>query len=344
MYRREKRVLLRHYLAQGLKKTELAEKLGISRRTIHHWIATGQLDRELDEEAVRYTARPPVAKKLDRYRGIIEERLAQFPKLTATRLFEEIRAAGYTGSYSQLKTHVRGVRPRPEPEPLVRFETAPAHQAQVDFASFTLPWGRRYALLVVLGYSRLLWLHFYPRQTMEILFRGIEAAFAAFGGVPRELLFDQLSAVITDDERDEGGSLIENAEFLRFAHHWDFKVRACRPYRAKTKGKVERPIRYVRESFFYGRTFVNDADLNTQAERWLAHTANVRCHRTILERPVDRFTRDELAALQPLAARPYRSLVLPTPVATSKRSLIVPAVNVERRPLALYDRIAGARP
>lgn len=341
MYGREKRVLLRHYLEQGLKKTELARKLGLHRRTIYHWIATGQLDRDLDEELVRYKARPPVPKKIDPYRGIIQSRLEEFPRLSAKRLFDEIRAAGYTGGYTQLKEHVREVRPAPPPEPLVRFETAPGQQAQVDFASFTLPWGRRYALLVVLGYSRLLWMHFYARQTMQTLFRGLEAAFEFFGGVPAELLFDQLSAVITEDRRNEGGTLIENAEFLRFAHHHGFRVRACRPYRAKTKGKVERPIRYVRDSFFYGRSFINDPDLDTQAERWLRAVANVRCHATTKEQPIERFERDELATLKPLALRPYRSLVVPPPATTSKTAVSVPSVAVERRPLAHYDRLIG---
>jgi transposase len=343
MYGREKRVLLRHYLEQGLKKSELAEKLGIHRRTIYHWIETGQLDRELDDELVHYKARPPVAKKVDPYRGIIQTRLEEFPRLSAKRLFDEIRAAGYSGGYTQLKEYVRAVRPTPAPEPLVRFETAPGHQAQVDFASFTLPWGRRYALLVVLGYSRLLWMNFYARQTMQTLFRGLEAAFEFFGGVPAELLFDQMSAVITEDRRNDGGSLVENAEFLRFAHHHGFRVRACRPYRAKTKGKVERPIRYVRDSFFYGRTFLNDPDLDAQAEHWLRAVANVRCHATTKERPLERFERDELAALKPLALQPYRSLVVPPLAPTSKTVVSVPAIAVERRPLASYDRLIGAR-
>ena len=90
---------------------------------------------------------------------------------------------------------------RRSPEPVVRFETPPGHQAQVDFAEFRLPWGKRYALLVVLGYSRLLWLQFYARQTMAVLMRGLEEAFAFFGGVPAELLFDQMKAVIIEDER-----------------------------------------------------------------------------------------------------------------------------------------------
>ena len=165
------------------------------------------------------------------------------------RLFEEIRATGYTGGYTQLKAYVRTVRPRPEPEPVQRFETPAGKQAQVDFARFTFPWGIRYALLVVLGYSRLLWLRFYERQDMRTVFTGLEEAFAFFGGVPEELLFDQMKAVITRDLRLMGGQLIHNLEFMRFARHWGFTPRACRPYRAQTKGKVERPVRYVRGNF-----------------------------------------------------------------------------------------------
>ena len=257
----ERRVLLRHYLEQGMTKTELAERFGISRQTIYRWIRSGELDRDLSAAGVHYSARAPVATKLDRYRDILVSRLGEYPDLTAVRLFEEIKAAGYAGGYTQVKEYVRKVRPRAPEEPVVRFETPPGHQGQVDFADFRLPWGKRYAFLVVLGFSRVLWLQFFTRQTMLHVFEGLEAAFTFFGGVPRELLFDQMKAVVTKDERAAGGRVTENAEFLRFAHHWDFRVRACRPYRAKTKGKVERPVSYVRSSFFYGRTFTSDEDL-----------------------------------------------------------------------------------
>ena len=93
MFGREQRVLLRHYLEQGLSKAAVAERLGISRRSVYYWVETGQLDRELDDEPVRYRARPPVARKVDAYRGIVETRLAEYPKLSAVRLFEEIKAA-----------------------------------------------------------------------------------------------------------------------------------------------------------------------------------------------------------------------------------------------------------
>lgn len=334
MYARETRVLLRHYLEQGVGKSELARRFGVSRRTIYHWIETGQLDRDLDNAPATYRPRPPVPRKLDPFRGIIQERLQAFPDLTAQRLFDEVRAAGYPGGYTQVKEYVRSIRPRSPAEPVVRFETPAGFQGQVDFASFNLPWGRRYALLVVLGYSRLLWLHFYPHQSMEILFRGLERAFAYFGGVPQELLFDQMRAVVISDDRLGSGGLVLNAEFLRFAAHWDFRPRACRAYRARTKGKVERPIRYVRQSFFYGRTFLNDDDLNAQAQHWLERTANARRHRTIGEPPRERFERDERNALKAPASLPYRRLGTDTTRSSSKR--VSPAVTVQRRPLSVY--------
>jgi transposase len=340
MYGREQRVLLRHYLERGLSKADVARELGISRRTVYHWIASGQLDRELDDAAVRYAPRPPVARKIDPFRGIIDARLSEFPRLSATRLLEEIRATGYAGGYTQLKEYVRGVRPAPPPDPVVRFETPPGHQAQVDFAEFHLPWGKRFALLVVLGYSRLLWLQFYNRQTMAVLMHGLEDAFAFFGGVPAELLFDQMKSVIIDDERATGGRLLENAEFARFAAHCGFRIRACRPYRAKTKGKVERPIGYVRQGFFYARSFLNDADLNAQALSWATQTANVRVHRTTGERPLVRFDRDERVLLRPLPLKRYRSLIL-TPTTQKTPASYPGRLSVERRPLAWYDRIAG---
>ena len=319
MFGRETRMLLRHYLEQGASKSALARQLGVSRDTVHRWIRAGDLDRDLDATSVRYGPRPPVPTKLEAYKPIIEARLAAYPQLSAVRLLDEIRAAGYAGGYTQLKAFVRRVRPMPAPEPVIRFETPAGRQAQVDFARFRFPWGVRYALLVVLGYSRLLWCRFIRARIMPTLVDGIEEAFLYFGGVPQELLFDQMKAVITRDLRLEGGALVRNAEFLRFAHHWGFTPRACRPYRAQTKGKVERPVRYVRGNFVYGRTFLHDADLDHQRQLWLERVANVRLHGTTRERPRVRFDREERFLLQPLAARRYTSLVLDRPAARRPR-------------------------
>jgi transposase len=341
MFGRETRMLLRHYLEQGTSKSALARKLGVHRDTIHRWIRDGDLDRDLDREPVRYGPRAAGATKLDPYKAIIEMRLAAYPELSAVRLLEEIRAAGYGGGYSQLKAFVRQVRPGVAPEPVIRFETPAGRQAQVDFAHVRFPWGMRYALLVVLGYSRLLWCRFFARQDMATLFDGLEDAFRYFGGVPQELLFDQMKAVITRDLRLEGGALIRNLEFLRFAHHWGFTPRACRPYRAQTKGKVERPVRYLRGNFVYGRTFLHDADLDQQRQSWLERVANVRVHATTQERPRDRFDRDERFLLQPLAPRPYPSLILARTPPPTARCAPRPVVAVEKRSLVAYAQLTG---
>ncbi len=338
MYRWDTLVLLKHLLDSGLPQTAIADRLGVDRRTVHRWIAGGVTEQVAD--APRERVRQPT--KLAPYEPIIHARLATYPELSAVRLLAECQAAGYPGSYTQLKHFVHHVRPRPEPEPSIRFETPPGHQGQVDFAECLFPWGKRYALLVVLGYSRLLWLRFYPQQTMLTLMRGLEEAFAFFGGVPAELLFDQLKAVIIEDRRPDGGRVLENPEFLRFAAHWEFRIRACRPYRAQTKGKVERPVSYLRRSFLYGREFLGDEDLDAQRQTWLTTVANPRVHGTTHEVPQVRFLREEQAVLHPLAARPYQPLVLPVsrrPVGSPVRR--VPRLTVERRPLSVYAQFAG---
>ena len=200
MYKWETRMLLKHYLDRGVSKAELSRRFGVNRRTIHNWVDTGQLDRGLAAGARGYSPRPPVAHKLDPYKAIIDARLEAFPKLSAKRLFDEVRAAGYPGCYSRVNDYVRATRPLEPVESLVRFETPAGRQGQVDFGTFTLPWGRRHALVIVLGYSRLLWLHFYTRQTIPVLMEGLESAFGRFGGVPEELLFDQMRAVALSDE------------------------------------------------------------------------------------------------------------------------------------------------
>lgn len=347
MIGREKRMLLRHYLQEGLSKSEISRRLEMSRDTIHRLIRSGELDRDLDAGPVRYKPRPAMPTKLEPYRALIVARLEAYPRLSSVRLLDEVRAAGYTGGYTQVKEFVRTVRPREAPEPVVRFETPAGHQAQVDFGEFKFPWGKRYALVVVLGYSRLLWLRFYERQDMWTLFRGLEEAFAFFGGVPRELLFDQMKSVITRDLRLLGGQLVINEEFLRFAKHWGFKARACRPYRAQTKGKVERPISYIRDNFVYGREFLGDPHLDAERERWQERTANVRLHATTKERPRERFEQGERHLLQALPERPYRSLVLLPPKAApapapQPAAPVAAEIDVQRRPLATYDALAAA--
>ena len=273
------RMRLSQLLAEaGGDRLEAARRAGVGKSTMYRWLKQGLQEEPLAVIQARYRSRPRIVPKLAAFTALIQSRLAEYPDPSATPLFAECRAAGYTGGISQLRVFVAGLRLPPPPP--VRFETVPGHQAQVDFAHCRLPWGVRYALVVVLGHSRLLWVQFYPRQDLRALEHGLSACFASWGGVPRELLFDQMRSVLTRDDRLTGGGLVTNLELARFARHYGARVKVCRPYRAQTKGKVERPIRYLRESFLYGRTFVSDADLNAQVLTWLDTVANVRVHGT----------------------------------------------------------------
>ncbi len=138
----ETRVRLKYYLEKGVSKAELSRRFGIARRTIHYWIEMGQLDRDLAAGTTRRAPGPQRKHKLDPFKGIIDDRLHEFPKLSAQRLFEELWAAGYAGGYTRVYDYVRKARPRDPVEPLQRFETWPGLQGQVDFATFTLPCGR----------------------------------------------------------------------------------------------------------------------------------------------------------------------------------------------------------
>ncbi len=330
----------RKLLERGLSKAEVARELGIARRTLYHWISGGWLEKA---GGSRKRSRRVRASKLDAFKPFIAERLAEFPKMSAVRLYEEARRSGYAGSYSVVVRHVRGARPRKVVEPVERFETDPGHQGQVDFAEFKLPWGKRFALVVVLGYSRWLWARFYERQTLGVLADGLERAFCEMGGVPRELLFDQMKAVVASDERSEGGRLASNAAFAGFADHWGFRIRACRPYRARTKGKVERPIRYMRENFFYGRSFASDADANERLARWRERTANVRVHGTLKETVSERFALEQplLLLLAPRGHRFAAPRPMPQTEAPASPASSVPEIDVERRSLDYYSN--GAR-
>lgn len=205
------------------------------------------------------------------------------------------------------------MRPRATPGFEVRFETAPGEQGQVDFAQFQVAFANEPAtprivwlFSMVLGYSRLIWARFVMHQDLPTVLRCHVAAFEALGGAPRELLYDRMkTAVIRDGERD---GIVYNRALIDLARHYGFLPKACQPYRAKTKGKVERPFRYVREDFFLARSFHNLADLNDQLRRWLDGVANPRLHATT-RRVVNEAFAEERLHLRPLPLAPFRSVL-----------------------------------
>jgi transposase len=271
-----------------LSKTAIARKLGISRRTVHRDVASG-------EDEPRDGPRPARPSKLDPCKADLAERLAAYCERSATRLLLELRERGYTGGYSLLKDHLRACRP---PPPLVlerRFEVSPGEQAQVDFATFPTTFGTVYALLVVLSWSRTRGVRFAFAQDQLTLRSGLAQAFGAFGGVPHTLLFDRMKAVVATATPQ--GQPVFQDERVRVARHDGVRLRACQPDRAKTKGRVERAVSCLRQGFLDGRSFRDLADLTGQCHRWLAEIANHRGHATTGETPVARLARERRSLL-----------------------------------------------
>jgi transposase len=259
-----------------------------------------------DKTEPGYNPRPQKPTLLDPYKGYIRGRLKLYPELSAVRLLGEIKERGYQGKYTRVKDFVRLVRPRPPLELEIRFEVSPGEQAQVDFATFKTTFGTVHALLVVLSWSRYLWVRFFCHQDQLTVLSGLHKAFVSFGGVPAAVLFDRMKTAVARSESN--GKAVFNEEMLRFAAHYGFRPLACRPYRAKTKGRVERAVSYLRHNFFYGRHFRDREDLNSQVEEWLEETANARVHGTTGEAPCQRLQEEKLR-LKPLPADIYVPLI-----------------------------------
>jgi transposase len=220
--------------------------------------------------------------------------------LNCNKLLEEIRKRGYRGGKSLLKTFVQPHREARRQEATVRFETEPGEQAQVDWAhcGYIEHRGRRrklYAFVMTLGWSRASYLEFTVSVNAAWWLRCHVHAFRYFGGVPRVVLHDNLKTSVLDRKAD--GRIVWNERYLDFADYYGFIPRACRPYRAQTKGKVESGVRYVRGNFWPGLRFVDLADLNRQAWEWLDTVANPRVHGTTGEVPFHRLPRENLLSL-----------------------------------------------
>ena len=299
MLSKEEFYVLKHYLGEGMSKTAIAKKLGVSRMTVYRHAAG-------DKTEPVYGPRPPRPTLLDPYKDYIRGKLKIYPELSAVRLLKEIEERGYPGKITRVRDFVRLIRPRPPLELERRFEVSPGEQAQVDFATFKTDFGVVYAMLVVLSWSRYLWVRFFCHQDQLTVLAGLHQAFVSFGGVPATALFDRMKTAVARTESD--GKAVFNEEMLRFAAHYGFRPLACRPYRAKTKGRVERAVSYLRHNFFYGRRFRDLEDLNHQLEKWLEETANTRLHGTTGEVPSQRL-QYERASLRSLPADNYVPLI-----------------------------------
>lgn len=292
MLRGEDWYMVRELLRDGMSVSEVARRTGHDRKTIRRLRAAPG-----HPLPVQRPRRPSV---VDPFASYLRARAAA-GVLNATKLYDEIQRQGYPGGIAQVRRFLHPLRLPSSSAVIERFETPPGWQAQVDWAAC----GRigqdgqlrpLSAFVLTLGYSRRQYVEFTVRQDLETFLRCHLHAFRYFGGIPHELLYDNLKTAVDHRERD--GAVAWNTRFRDFADYYGFTPRACRPYRAQTKGKVERGIRYLRGNFLLGLDLsaLTLAEINTAVLHWLRETADVRVHGTTHERPIDRWP-DEQRAL-----------------------------------------------
>lgn len=290
----------------GTSRRKIARLLGISRNRVRRILDEHVRQRSDGVAPAGLAAKQKRQSLLDPHDEKIGQLLKLYPDITAVRLFEELQAAGFTGGYTIVKSRLRELRPRPSKPLVVRFETAPGEQGQVDYSPYDLDFseeGRRrvHAFSYVLGYSRYQYLGFVEDEKLMTTICQHAAAFDAIGGVAATCLYDQMKTVVTRVMDDVP---VLNSRFLAFATHYGFRPWICRARRPQTKGKVERPFWYLEKNLLNGRSFRSLAHLNEVAAWWLRERANVRIHRETKRRPID-MLEEERPHLLPLPEQPY---------------------------------------
>jgi transposase len=291
----EERFMIRDMHRKGVSISEIARQTGRDRKTVRKIIEAG-VSPAGDTPARRKRKK---GEKLAPFEGYLKQRLAE-GVLNTRKLLRELKARGYQGGLTQLIMYVQPYRTSREERAVMRYETEPGQQAQVDWSSFgyTSVEGRQqrlYAFVMTLGYSRMLYVEFTTSTESSIWLRCHQRAFEYFGGVPREILHDNLKTAVLS--RGAGGTIHWNTRYLDFALYYGFSPYPCKPYRAQTKGKVERSIRYLQQNFWVGTHFVDVPDLNSQSLEWLQSVANVRVHGTTGVSPLSRFGQEDLQPL-----------------------------------------------
>jgi len=326
---------------------ELLRKHGLSLRKIAEEVgcAVNTVRRHLDNDNLpRYDRKETRATKLSRFEAYLAERqAAAHPAwIPATVLQREIAAQGYVGGLSQLRAYLRSLKPALPMDPVVRFETAPGEQMQVDWVEFRKGKHPLYAFCATLGFSRASFAEFVTDMKVETLIACHQHTFEAFDGVSQRILYDNMKTVVLERDASGEGAHRFHAGFLDYARHCGFVIKLCRPYRAKTKGKVERFNGYLRRSFYVplvaqlkqaGLT-LDAVTANTEVRRWLREVANQRIHGTTQARPIQRLKEERLQSLP----RPWRGDI---PAARPERAV---AAGLMQRPVVVIERIAQVSP
>ena len=279
----------------GLTPSQIAGELAIDPRTVTKW---------LHEERFRQRSSPTRESKLDPFKNDILRMVTAHP-YSAAQVLARIRENGFDGGYTIVKDYVRAIRPRRNPAYLT-LSFAPGECAQVDWGSFgTVPVGattRRLSFFVmVLCYSRMMYLEFTVSQTMEHFLACHQHAFEAFGGVPAKVMTDNLKSAVI--KRIIGADPVFNPRYLDFARHYGFAISACNVGKGNEKGRVENGVGYVKKNFLSGLDIPDFGALNPAARIWLDTIANVRIHGVTRQKPVDLLEKERLY-LKPLPTHP----------------------------------------
>jgi transposase len=317
---------IRHlYHVEKLPKKAIARKLGLDPNTVR---------RALKQESFSRASGAPRVSKIEGYKEKIRELLTHYSTLSAVRIHEEIRKLGYPGGISILRNYLATLRP--SAKTFLSIRTTPAEEAQVDWAyAGTVASHKVYCFLMVLSFSGMLYLEFFPSQTLEHFMGGHVRAFHFFHGVPRRIRYDNLASVVLSRI---GFAVQFNPRFLAFSAHYLFDPSPCNLKSPHEKGRVERNVRFVKSRFLSGRTFLSLTDINLKAFTWRDQVANCRIHGTTGKRPIDLFTLQEQSLLTPLPKSDYDTR-LTLGVKSTSQSLVKFETNRYSVPFAYASRM-----
>jgi transposase len=274
--------------AQGVSLHEIARQLGLARNTVRKYVRGAAVP----------AARPPKPMKLDPFKDQIRHWVREDHLLNCVTMLERLRPLGYSGGVSQLKAFVQPLRPpKAGRHPVRRYETAPGEQLQFDWGEFRYEqdgsYHKVFGFTAVLSYSRMRFVIFTKRCDVATLIQCIMQACEYFGGLPRTMLTDRMKTVLLEMD---GATPIWNEVFADFMAAIGVAPRVCRAYTPQTKGKVERSIGVIKQSFWPGVCFTDLDDLNTQARAW-CEQRNRHIHQTTHQRPLDRWAEEGLQGL-----------------------------------------------
>ena len=294
----EQALILMHQEGRSIR--ELCRQFQLGRNTVRRVLRAHARRRDSGHEVLTQKLRR--ASKLDEFDPEIRKLLEKYPDITGLRIYEELKEAGYSGGISILRDRLKKLRP-PKREPVIRFETGPGRQGQMDWSPYTIPFTRTGKSQVqcfsyILGFSRRQYIDFTEHRDFYTLIRRHQDAFQYYGGVPKECLYDSEKTVVL---RWECGRPVFNPAFTSFVTHYQCKPIAIRG-RAETKGKIEAPFKYVEGNLLNGRDFQDLEDLRATAQWWLKEKSDLHIHDTTRHAPLELFAQE---TLQPLPLHPY---------------------------------------